>query len=179
MKRIAYLGLGGNLGDKVDALRRARNALLRLPDTHEAARSAIYRTPPWGVTEQDWFANAVLAVETGLEPEALLDSALAIEAAMGRERRERWGPRVIDIDLLFVGQERRVGPRLILPHPAIAERAFVLVPLMEIAPPGFALDGKTLGEHLARLERRGIEPYARFESDPAGERDRQATPGSG
>ncbi len=102
---------------------------------------AFYETPPWGKTDQPAFANAALTVRTSLSPRALLETGLEIERAMGRVRLERWGPRRIDIDVLTYGDEHIAEPHLTIPHPAIAERAFVLVPLLEIAP-DFVLDGK-------------------------------------
>lgn len=158
----AHLALGSNLGDKADHLRRAAAAIAALPGTRIAARSRIYRTPPWGKTDQDWFANAVLAVETSLTPEALLDLCLAIEARLGRERRERWGPRVIDIDLLTHGTATRATSRLTLPHPAMTERAFVLVPLLDVAP-GLRIRDRSIADWLAGLDRTGIVPMADFE----------------
>lgn len=157
----AFLALGSNIGDKTGHIRRAVAAIAALPGTRVTARSALYRTPPWGKTDQDWFANAAIAVETTLGPEALLEACLAIEAELGRVRRERWGPRVIDIDLLTHGETRISTDRLTLPHPAMAERAFVLVPLGEIAP-DFALDGQPIATLLARLDRQGIEPIERL-----------------
>jgi 2-amino-4-hydroxy-6-hydroxymethyldihydropteridine diphosphokinase len=157
----AYLALGGNLGDRIAALREAARRIGKLPGTEVIACSRIYETPPWGKTDQAPFANAVLAVRTGLSPEHLLDSALAIEAAMGRERRERWGPRLIDIDVLAHGKARIASPKLTLPHPAMAERAFVLVPLLEIAP-DFRLGRTSAATLLAKLDRAGIVPIADF-----------------
>lgn len=153
----AYLGLGSNIGDKIGHLREAAERLAQVPGIHLDVASKIYRTPPWGVVDQDWFANAVLRVETTLAPEALLDAALAVEQEMGRLRHLRWGPRLIDIDLLLHEAGPFHSPRLTLPHPAMLARAFVLVPLGEIAP-GLMLAGESVETHLARLERAGIEP---------------------
>ncbi len=155
----AYLALGSNLGDKVGHLRAAVAAIGALPMTRVTARSAVYRTPPWGKTDQDWFVNAVIAVETTLSPEALLQGALAIEQQLGRVRRERWGPRVIDIDMLLHGDAQRATPSLTLPHPAMTERAFVLVPLHEIAP-DLVVQGRLSAQWLAGLDATGIEPMA-------------------
>ncbi len=128
----AALGLGGNLGDPVAAMARALQALEARDDTVVTAVSRLYRTPPWGKTDQDWFFNACAAVETTLAPEALLDVGLAIERSMKRERLERWGPRTIDIDVLLWGDETIAGERLTVPHPRMTERAFVLMPLADI-----------------------------------------------
>lgn len=155
----AYLALGSNIGDKIEHLRAAVAAIGTLPQTRILARSAIYRTPPWGKTDQDWFANAVIAVETTLSPRALLDACLAIEIEQGRIRLERWGPRVIDIDVLIHGETRMATDHLTLPHPAMQERAFVLIPLMEIAP-GLTLEGKSIAERIASLDSTGIAPIA-------------------
>lgn len=155
----AYLAVGSNIGDKVGNLRAAVEAIAALPETRVTARSSAYRTPPWGKTDQDWFANAVIAVETGLAPLALLEACLAIEVRLGRIRRERWGPRLIDIDLLRHGRSARTSEYLTLPHPAMHERAFVLIPLQEIAP-RIKVAGQPINTLLAGLDTAGIEPMA-------------------
>lgn len=127
-----YLGLGGNLGDR-DALLRAAVERLRAAVTVTAA-SSIYDTEPLLVTDQPRFHNVVLAGTTALDPLALLRAAKAIERELGRVPGPRYGPRSIDIDLLFYDDLRLHGDELTLPHPRIAERAFVLAPLAEIAP---------------------------------------------
>ena len=130
---VAYLSLGSNVGDR---LRNLREAVNRLDAAGIAVRavSAVYETEPQGNREQAWFLNCVVAVDTVLAPRALLEQALAVEAAMGRERVVRWGPRNIDVDLLLYGAQRVDEPGLTIPHPRLAERAFALVPLAEIAP---------------------------------------------
>lgn len=153
----AFLALGSNIGDKAANLRAAAKAIAVLPGTTVVAASSVYRTPPWGKTDQDWFANAAIAVETTLAPLALLEACLAIEIQLGRIRRERWGPRVIDIDVLMHGEARLTSERLTLPHPAMAERAFVLVPLREIAP-DVVIAGHPIGVVIAGLDSAGIEP---------------------
>jgi 2-amino-4-hydroxy-6-hydroxymethyldihydropteridine diphosphokinase len=106
-----------------------------LPQTAVTARSRIYRTPPWGVTDQPDFLNAVVALETPLPPHDLLNALLGIERAAGRQRNgERWGPRTLDLDLLHVAGQTINDERLTLPHPHIADRAFVLLPLNDVAP---------------------------------------------
>ena len=95
----ATIALGSNLGDKLAALKEAAERIEHLPETRILARSGVYRTPPWGMTAQDWFANAVLVAETSLSPDAMLEACLRIETAMGRVRQERWGPRRIDLDV--------------------------------------------------------------------------------
>ena len=152
---IAHLALGSNLGDREAILREAARRIAALPATELRAASHLYRTKPWGKPDQPDFLNAALSVRTELSPHALLDHALLIEAALGRERRERWGPRLIDIDLLTHADATIATPRLTLPHPALAERAFVLVPLREIAP-DFALRGIGIDHLLAGLDHTSI-----------------------
>jgi 2-amino-4-hydroxy-6-hydroxymethyldihydropteridine diphosphokinase len=132
----AYIGLGGNLGDVSATLERAFAALDALPRTRLTARSSIYRSPAWGMTDQPAFLNAVAALDTGLEPAALLAELLRIERAAGRERigAMRWGPRTLDLDLLLYADAVIDQPGLRVPHPHLHERAFVLLPLAEIAP---------------------------------------------
>lgn len=131
----AYVALGSNLGDSRQHLLDAIKALAALPHTEVTARSRIYHTPPWGVTDQPDFLNAVVALETALEPHDLLGALLAIERAAGRQRNgERWGPRTLDLDLLHVADRTVNDERLTLPHPHIADRAFVLLPLYDVAP---------------------------------------------
>ncbi len=131
----AYVGLGANLGDARASLRAALDALARLPATRLAAVSSLYRTRPHGPQDQPDFLNAVAALETALAPLELLERLQAIEAAAGRRRDgPRWGPRTLDLDLLLHGAARLRTPRLVLPHPRIAERPFVLVPLAELDP---------------------------------------------
>lgn len=152
----AFVALGSNLGDMIGALREAVRRIEALAQTEVIAKSAVYRTPPWGMLEQDAFANAVIAVETALSPEAMLEACLGIEAAMGRIREVRWGPRVIDLDLLYHGRARRNSARLTLPHPAITERAFVLIPLGDVAPEKRP-KGRAIAKLLATLDTSGIE----------------------
>ncbi len=132
---IAYLALGSNLGNPLEQLQGAVEALALLPDTRVTAVSKVYETDPWGVEEQPDFLNAVVEVETGLSPRALLGACLGIESAAGRIRLLKNGPRVLDVDLLLYGQVTSDDPELILPHPRMWERSFVLVPLADIYPP--------------------------------------------
>ena len=162
MASDSLIALGSNIGDKIGTIRNAVAAVARLPGTRITACSAIYRTPPWGMTEQDWFANAVIRVATMLPPMDLLESCLAIEAAMGRIRRVRWGPRVIDLDLLSHGSSQIDSPRLVLPHPRIAERAFVLIPLRDVAP-DFQLNGQSIEAMLRDLDSSGIQPISKIQ----------------
>lgn len=131
----AYVALGSNLGDSRQQLLDAIKDLAELPHTRLLARSRLYRTPPWGMHDQPDFLNAAVALETSLQPHDLLDALLEIERAAGRRRNgERWGPRTLDLDLLHVAGKTISDDRLTLPHPHIAERAFVLLPLSELAP---------------------------------------------
>lgn len=131
----AYVGIGSNLSDPHSQVRRAFEALARLPNTSLISRSPLYRTPPFGGVAQPAFVNAAAGLLTQLSPEDLLAGLRALEKMLGREPpRERWGPRVIDLDLLVVGRETRDTETLKLPHPGIAERDFVLYPLSDIAP---------------------------------------------
>jgi 2-amino-4-hydroxy-6-hydroxymethyldihydropteridine diphosphokinase len=152
----AYLGLGSNLGDKAATLAEAVTRLAATPGIRLTARSADYRTPPWGDTDQDWFLNAAIGVETTLTPHELLEAGLAIESAMGRVRERRWGPRVIDIDVLSYEGAAISDARLVLPHRFVRERAFVLVPLAEIAP-DLRIGPETVAQALAKLDATGIE----------------------
>lgn len=132
----ALLALGGNVGNSRAILDRAIALLCDGKDVRLTARSSDYATPPWGVTDQPPFINCAIAVETALAPQALLARALEVERALGRDRahEQRWGPRRIDIDLLAYDDVALDEPGLTLPHPRLFERAFVLVPLAEIAP---------------------------------------------
>lgn len=154
----AYVGLGSNLGDPRDALRRAIEALRSLPDTRLIKASHLYRTVPFGPVEQGAFLNAVAGVVTRQSPTDLLRRLRALERQLGRaESRVRWGPREIDLDLLVHGESTITGDELTLPHPGIPERDFVLYPLRDIAPelhiPGM---GRVV-DLVARVANRGIE----------------------
>ncbi len=130
----AFIGVGANLGNPEDSVRRAIAAIAAIPGTRLMLSSSLYRTAPVGYLDQPDFVNAVAQVETHLDPVALLDQLLLIEAQFGRERSARNAPRTLDLDLLLHGNRQLNSPRLTLPHPRMAERAFVLVPLAEIAP---------------------------------------------
>ena len=134
MMQRAYLSLGSNMGNKRAQIARALAYLDAIPGIHVVARSRDYRTPPWGDTDQDWFVNACAALDTSLAPHALLQVCLTIETQMGRIRTRKWGPRIIDIDLLDYDGQTICSDDLTLPHPHVLERAFVLIPLAEIAP---------------------------------------------
>jgi dihydropteroate synthase len=144
------LALGGNVGDKALSLRRALGAIASEPGIELTRVSRLYRTPPWGKTDQDWFVNACTLGRTRLGPEALLDRMKALEIELGRVSAERWGPRVIDIDLIAYGDIALKTERLTLPHPELFNRAFVLVPLAEIAP-DLVIAGVKVSEAAAQL----------------------------
>jgi 2-amino-4-hydroxy-6-hydroxymethyldihydropteridine diphosphokinase len=143
VKVEAALGLGGNLGDPVAAFATVLKRLERHAGVSAVRPSSVYRTAPWGKLDQPEFLNMAVLVETSLPARALLDLCLDLEREGGRERRERWGPRTIDIDILSYGSETIDEPGLQVPHPRIAERAFVLAPLAEIAP-GLVIGGRTV-----------------------------------
>ena len=130
---LAYVGLGANLGSPIEALRKAMLALGGLPETHLEAVSSAYRTAPLEASGPD-FINAVAALRTRLAPEVLLRYLLSIEQAHGRERPYRNAPRTLDLDLLLYGDSVLNTPSLILPHPRLHQRQFVLVPLLELDP---------------------------------------------
>ncbi|MCJ2141725.1 2-amino-4-hydroxy-6-hydroxymethyldihydropteridine diphosphokinase [Methylobacterium sp. E-066] len=152
----AYLGIGSNIGDMAAMLDRAVAGLAATPGITFVARSADYRTPPWGKTDQPWFLNGAVAVDTDLDPHGLLDACLSVEHTLGRIREERWGPRVIDIDVLAYEGAMVDDARLVLPHRHVRERAFVLVPLAEIAP-DLVIGGERVADALAKLDQAGIE----------------------
>ena len=131
----AYVGLGSNLQDPPRQVRRALDALATLPSTLLVCQSAHYGSRPMGPVAQADFCNAAAGLLTQLDADALLSALRALEISLGREpARERWGPRVIDLDLLVYGNEQRSSAALTLPHPGIAERSFVVRPLCDIAP---------------------------------------------
>lgn len=156
----ACVGLGGNLGRPEETLRRAAAALDALPGTRLVALSRLYRTRAWGRTDQPDFVNAAALLETALAPEALLAALLEIERQAGRERaaEERWGPRVLDLDLLLYGDARIERPGLRVPHPHLHERAFALVPLAEVAPEALVPGYGTVAALLRTLDTSGVEP---------------------
>ncbi len=162
----ALLGLGGNLGDVRLSLDRAVELLCEDGRAKVRAQSSDFRTPPWGVEDQPAYINRCVMLETDLGPRALLERALAVERALGRDRarERRWGPRPIDIDLLSYDDVVIDEPGLTLPHPHWAQRAFVLVPLAEIAADR-VIGGVSVRDALARVDASGIERLPR----PAGQ----------
>jgi 2-amino-4-hydroxy-6-hydroxymethyldihydropteridine diphosphokinase len=153
----ALIGLGGNLGDVRSVLDAAIHAFCEGEAVRLKARSADYRTPPWGRADQPPFVNACIAVETALGPRDLLARAMAVERAFGRERAPggRWGPRTLDIDILAYDDVTLDESGLRLPHPHLFERAFVLVPLAEIRPDA-VIAGRVVRDALADIDASGI-----------------------
>lgn len=151
-----FLGLGGNLGEPAKAMAEALHILDAEADTSVVAVSSLYRTPPWGKTDQPDFLNAAAELRTILPPRGLLDLCLDAERRLKRVRKERWGPRLIDMDILAFGDRAIHEAGLEIPHPRMLQRAFVLVPLEEIAA-DFLIGGAPVSTHLARLDAAGIE----------------------
>ena len=142
------LGLGGNLGDPTAAIRAALDALADGGRVRIGAVSSLYRTRPWGPVPQPDFANACALAETDLAPYELLAEVKRVETLVGRLPGERWGPRAIDVDILFYAGETHAADDLFIPHKSLFERAFVLVPLAQIAP-NLVIGGRRIGEAAA------------------------------
>ena len=147
MRTIAYIGLGSNQGDRLQNLAQALKHLDREAIVIEA-RSSVYETEPQGLREQPWFLNMVIRISTTLSGGALLKTLLSVESQMGRVRQVRWGPRIIDLDLLLFGDEVISEPDLEVPHPRLQERAFVLIPLLELDAAVRLPNGTLLKEYL-------------------------------
>lgn len=153
----AILALGTNMGNRVENIGEAMRRLGSDGSIKVVARSRLYRTAPWGVTDQDWFVNGCVGIQTPLSPHELLKRCQAVENAMGRVRTRHWGPRIIDVDILTFGGRRICDPDLVVPHPLIAERAFVLVPLKDVAPE-LKIGGKTLDAMIGALDADDVVP---------------------
>ncbi len=151
----AFLGLGGNLGDPLTAMAAALRIVDADMSTRVVAVSSVYRTPPWGVVAQPDFLNCVAELRTTLSPHALLDLCLEAERELKRVRTIPGGPRVIDVDVLCHGATTLCEDGLELPHPRMLQRAFVLIPLREIAP-DLTVEGLGLDHYLARTDTSGI-----------------------
>lgn len=155
----AYVALGANLGDPAAQIESAISRMSQLPQTRLLARSQLYRTAPLGPAGQPDYCNAVVALDTGLAPEPLLDALQRIETDLGRVRGEHWGARHLDLDLLLHGDTRCASSRLSLPHPQLAHRRFVLQPLAEITP-GLELPGHgAIEARLAALPPWEVQPW--------------------
>lgn len=151
-----FLGLGSNIGSREGNIRRALNILARHPKIRISRISSLYETAPIGYTDQPDFINAVVSIETDLPPEQLLDTILQIEKEMGRVRDIHWGPRIIDIDILIYDEKSINTHQLVIPHPRMIERKFVMAPLAEIAPNLRLHNGKTPGEMMADLNNQHV-----------------------
>ncbi len=132
MGHIAYIGIGSNLGDKLSQCERAVSEILKVNNHKVLARSSLFKAQPVGYTPQDWFVNGVLKIETDLDPPELLRTLKTIESKLGRTETFRWGPRAIDLDILFFDDIEIDTEELQIPHPQIQNRQFVLIPLAEI-----------------------------------------------
>lgn len=156
----AYLGLGSNLGDRTANLRTAILTLNESRDCRVTTVSSLYLTAPVGYPDQPDFVNAVVMVRTTLPPRLLLEYCLQIEETMGRQRTIRWGPRVIDIDILLYDRLSVAEDELVIPHPRMLERAFVLVPLAQIAPEEVVAPGLSAREAAESVGAEGVERLA-------------------
>lgn len=146
------ISYGSNMGDKKENCKEAIRRILNIKGVTILRESSFYRTDPVGMTEQDWFVNGLISVETDIPPEELLDRLLSIELQMGRVREEKWGPRLIDLDIISYGDKVMESEKLTLPHPETPNRAFVLIPIRQIEPTWIhPVTGKTGGEMLQEL----------------------------
>ncbi len=152
------LGFGSNVGDKIANLNRAMERVFTGGSVHFVAASSIWRTAPWGYVEQDWFANACAVGRTDMSPEEALAFTQSVEEELGREKTFRWGPRLIDVDILYLGDEKVATERLIVPHKEMFNRAFVLAPLAEIRP-DLVLDGVAIRDAAAKVD---VEGFAKL-----------------
>ena len=152
---FASLSLGGNLGDVRASFRAALSALSQTSGVAVVATSSVYRTAPWGKTDQPDFLNMVALLRVTIPPRALLDLCLAIEKDNGRDRGDNWGPRTLDLDVLTYGDERIAEEGLTIPHPHMHERAFVLVPLVEVAP-DTQVKGQSVEQWLAKIDAQDV-----------------------
>jgi 2-amino-4-hydroxy-6-hydroxymethyldihydropteridine diphosphokinase len=153
---VCLIALGSNIGNRLANLRKAAESLM-LEVGKVTAKSGVYETPPWGNHEQPRFLNACVTLETDMKPRELLNAAHDIEREGGRKERERWGPREIDVDILTYGEISLHENDLIIPHPLMGQRPFVLVPLSDIAPDwSHPLTGEFLSDLLLKTGREGI-----------------------
>lgn len=157
---IAAIGFGGNIGNPRKTMARALTLLDERDDIQIRTVSRLYRTPPWGNTDQEWFLNACVLVETTLNPHELLKVCLDTELALGRVRADRWGPRTIDLDVLLHGDFLSDHADLTVPHPRMTERAFVMVPLADIAPQA-VVNLQSVADWSSLVDSEGIETLSR------------------
>jgi 2-amino-4-hydroxy-6-hydroxymethyldihydropteridine diphosphokinase len=147
---LIYLGLGSNIGDRLNFIESAVNEISKIRDTKVLRSSSIYRTEPWGIKSQEEFLNSVLEIESSLAPEDLLKELKVIEIVLGRKNREKWFEREIDIDILFYDNLVLVNKQICIPHPEIQNRKFVLVPLCELNPGHMHPELKSSAESLLK-----------------------------
>lgn len=161
-----FLSLGSNRGDPAALVEAAMAAMTASPGIRLRARSSLYRTAPVGPVAQDWFVNAAIRIETALSPDALLAACHTVERELGRKRDAeiRWGPRPIDIDIIAYDDLALEQPGLTLPHPRFSERAFVIVPIFEIAPDA-VIGGMSIRDRYRNLDRTGVERMVPTSSD--------------
>jgi len=162
MGHIVYIGIGSNIGNKPHQCEQAISEILKVDHHKLLAKSSLFKTKPIGYTEQDWFVNGVIKIETDLEPVELLRALKAIEIRLGRRETFRWGPRAIDLDILIFDDDQIKTEELQIPHPLLHERQFVLVPLAEIERDLIhPILKKTVGELLEDVkEDQGVEKLA-------------------
>lgn len=177
----AYLSLGSNVGDRDEHLERAIVAITAIERVEVTGVSGVYETEPVGGVDQERYLNLVVAVHTDLRPDGLLDALQRVEEAHGRDRavQQRWGPRPLDIDIVLYGDLELDEPELTIPHPRMHERAFVLIPLLEVHPGGALPDGTRLSTLVTRLAPvEGIALAYRYEGMPGSGPGRPAGPDS-
>ncbi|MGP6487960.1 2-amino-4-hydroxy-6-hydroxymethyldihydropteridine diphosphokinase [Duffyella gerundensis] len=155
-----WLALGSNLADPLQQVQNALDALAAIPQTRVVTVSSFYRTPPYGPQDQPDYLNAVVELATALQPDALLDHTQRVEQEQGRVRKDhRWGPRTLDLDILLFDRQTLTSDRLTVPHYDMHNRAFMLVPLLEIAPAITLPNGTPVASLLAPLDRTQIRPW--------------------
>lgn len=155
-----WLALGSNLADPLQQVQNALDALAAIPQTRVVAVSSFYRTPPYGPQDQPDYLNAVVELATALQPDALLDHTQRVEQEQGRVRKDhRWGPRTLDLDILLFDRQTLASDRLTVPHYDMHNRAFMLVPLLEIAPAITLPNGTPVASLLVPLDRTQIRPW--------------------
>ncbi len=154
----AFISLGSNIGDRLLNLKNAIEMIQGLENTNVLSRSSVYETEPWGLEEQDNFLNMCIKIETALSPRELLQKLLEIESELGRKRVIRWGPRTIDLDILIYDDVKIEEEDLLIPHPRITERAFVLIPLKEIAT-RIKIKGEGIDYWIEKTSSQGIKLY--------------------